>query len=65
MRNKLTTTQLLELHGLEVRMYTARQKYNTVKDTELEKRYKVRLTALKRLEREYSELVRSLREKVA
>ncbi len=61
MRTKLTTSQLLELHRLEVRMYTAQQKYKAVKDTELEKKYKVRLTHLQRLEREYSLLIESFR----
>lgn len=61
MRTKLSTSQLLELHRLECRLYTAQQKYKAVKDTELEKKYKVRLTHLQRLEREYSALVESFR----
>ena len=61
MRNKLNTTQLLELHRLETRMYAARKQYEAVKHTNIEKRYKVRLTALKKAENKYCELVRQLR----
>ena len=61
MRNKLNTTQLLELHRLETRMYNARKQYEAVKHTNIEKRYKVRLTALKKAENKYCELVRQLR----
>lgn len=62
MRNKLNTTQLLELHRLEIRMYTARKQYESVKHTNIEKRYKVRLTALKKAESKYCELVRKFKE---